>query len=152
MSTQSQINSGKVSDVLEAIKKDRVSSFKHLVENRDYMSLCFGRFPILSLCYLWGSWNIVAKYEKQLASIKDYIFVEEDDASYAKLKKASKRALRLFVGEGKVIEPYEMLAVLESNIRLKRYLRKYPLDEKDYKRIERIYLMLNIKKLQALRH
>lgn len=141
MSTQSQINLGKVSDVLEAIKKDRVSSFKHLVENRDYMSLCFGRFPILSLCYLWGSWNIIAKYEKQLASIKDYIFVDEDDASYAKLKKASKRALRLFVGEGKVIEPYEMLAVLESNIRLKRYLRKYPLDEKDYKRIERIYLM-----------
>ena len=138
---QGQLDLGKVSKILEAIKKDSLSSFKYLTENRDYLSLCYGRFPILSLCYLYGSWRIISKYEKQLALIKDYIFVEEDEEAYIKLKKNSKRALRLFVGDGKVIEPYEMLAVLESNIRLKRYLKKYPVDEKDYKRIERIYLM-----------
>ena len=136
---QVQLDLGKVSKILEAIKKDSVSSFKHLVENREYLSLCYGRFPILSLCYLWGSWRIISKYETQLAQIKDYIFVDEDEESYIKLKKNAKRALRLFVGDGKIIEPYEMLAVLESNIRLKRYLKKYPLDEKEYKRIERIY-------------
>ena len=138
---QVQLDLGKVSKILEAIKKDSVSSFKHLVENREYLSLCYGRFPILSLCYLWGSWRIISKYETQLAQIKDYIFVDEDEESYIKLKKNAKRALRLFVGDGKIIEPYEMLAVLESNIRLKRYLKKYQLDEKEYKRIERIYLM-----------
>ena len=138
---QGQLDLGKVSKILEAIKKDSVSSFKYLVENREYLSLCYGRFPILSLCYLWGSWRIISKFEKDLTQITNYIFVEEDEESYIKLKKNSKRALRLFVGDGKVIEPYEMLAVLESNIRLKRYLKKYPVDEKDYKRLERIYLM-----------
>ena len=53
--------------IFEAIKKDDVNAFITFVVQKNLQNICFGRFPILSVCYLFGSQKIISKYEKYLA-------------------------------------------------------------------------------------
>ena len=133
--------------LLQAIKKDKVKVFSKIIQNIDYLNVSYGRFPIASLCYLWGSWNILARYEKLLlVPIEEYERLEEDVQSYNKFKKSAGRSLRLYLNQERIVLPHEMLAVLGSNLRLKRYIKKHPLEDKDARRVERIYSMSRAQK------
>lgn len=98
-------------DLLEAIKKDDVAAFDAVIAQRKgALSLCYGRFPALSLCYLYDAKRIAAKYRTDLIG-RAYECVEGDYSCYRKFRSMAKRCLRLYVGGQRVVTPAEMLAV-----------------------------------------
>ena len=130
------------SNLLDAIKRDNISAFKKLIVEEECKYYTYGRFPVLSLCYLWDSWKIISSFEKYLIKINEgFIDVGDDLTSYARFKKQASRALRLYVDNDKLVTPLEMLAVLQKNIRLSRAIKKYGIEDKEARRIERIYSM-----------
>ena len=130
------------SNLLDAIKKDNVKAFGRIIQDAECLLFTYGRFPVLSLCYLWDSWKIISKYESRLISIKEgFIEVDEDIPSYSRFKRHANRALRLYADSDRVVLPIEMLAILGKNIRLSRVIKKYGIEDKQSKRVERIYSM-----------
>jgi len=105
-------------ELLEAIKKDDLKSFSLLMPTNADLNLCYGRFPILSLLYLYSSFNILSKYEKQLLQIHNFKVVDERNELYKTFKIKAKRTIRFFL-DGEIIYPILMLAVLNERTILK---------------------------------
>ena len=102
--------------LLEAIKRDDLKSFCLLMPTNADLNLCYGRFPILSLLYLYSSFNILTKFEKVLMPIHNFKFTNERLDVYKEFKKFARKSLRLF-RDDEIIYPVLMLAVLnERNI------------------------------------
>lgn len=94
-----------------AIKEDDVKAFDKLITQK-LLALCLGRFPILSLCYMYQSTLILSKYEKQLLNVTSASFINENEpiAIYGDFKEIAGKSLRFFsVG---FVSPAEMLAVM----------------------------------------
>ncbi len=106
--------------LLNAIRSDDKESFDAIIVNARYTTLSFGRFPLLSLIYLYNARAISKAYEKELISIKDYNFVDENEEAYQLFKQFAGRSLRLYANSDRVITPVEMLAVLEHDEKLKK--------------------------------
>ncbi len=107
--------------LLQIIKKDNVKAFGELLSS-DLLATSFGRFPLLSLLYLFQAKHIVKKYQAEL--IKERPRSKEPPLREADLlfsKKAGK-ALRYFME--KDVSPLEMLALLGMR---KELLKLYPI-------------------------
>ena len=104
--------------LLDVIKKDDVKSFDLLMPTNADMNLCIGRFPILSLLYMYSSFKILAKYEDVLMPIHNYKIEKELVCIYSDFRKIAGKSLRLFVNEG-IVYPIMMLAILNEGIILK---------------------------------
>ncbi|MCQ2602991.1 MAG: hypothetical protein MJ193_03575 [Clostridia bacterium] len=122
--------------LLSAIKKDDEKAFGRLTASDRYLSLSFGKFPVLSLCYLYSSNKILFKHEKRMLSISDTTFVEEDFETQSKFKRIAGRAIRLF---DDIVSPFSMLAILGKNLKLNRFIKKGIVPDKDIKIIPQIY-------------
>lgn len=107
-----------------AIKKDDVKSFSLIMLSNSDINISFGRFPILSLLYLYGSYAILAKYEKFLLPIHNYNIVYEPYDAYLDLKKKAKKSIRLFAGSEEIIYPILMLAILDEREELNKNYKK----------------------------
>lgn len=128
--------------LFEAIKKDDLKSFTFLMPTNSDLNLCYGRFPILSLLYMYSSFKILAKFEKKLMQIHDFKITQESLEMYKKFRAVAKRSLRLFEGD-KIIYPIEMLAVLnEKTILENNYIFLY----------KNVEIIDNIKKIYKLNH
>ncbi len=110
--------------LFEAIKKDDVKSFSFIMLSNSDLNISFGRFPILSLLYLFGSYSILSKYEKYLLPIHNFNKVYEPYDAYIELKKKAKKSLRLFAGSDEFIYPILMLAILDERDELKNNYKK----------------------------
>ncbi len=95
--------------ILAAIKRDNLTAFKKLLD-KETEKYSFGRFPLLSLCYLYSSRKIAFVYERRLLKLSQYTVIEEDRESYRLFRQRARRALRLYVG-GRTVSPLVMLAV-----------------------------------------
>ena len=62
----------KAEQIFEAIKKDDLKLFSSLFVYQSDFNLCYGRFPLLSVLYLYGAYSILSKYEKSLLRIGNY--------------------------------------------------------------------------------
>ncbi len=129
--------------LFEAIKKDDAKSFSSIMLSNSDLNICFGRFPILSLCYLYGSYKILEKYEKFLMPIHNYNVVDEYYEIYLKFKSKAKKSLKLFAGKDKIVYPLEMLAVLDERFIIRKYFKSL------YKNDE---ILLNLSKIYKLNH
>ena len=125
--------------LFEAIKKDDLKSFSSIMISKSDLNICFGRFPILSLLYLYGSYKILEKYEKFLLPIHNYNVVEEYYDAYLRFKKHAKKSLKLYVFNEKIIYPIEMLAILDERFLLDKYYKKLYKNEDIVKNIRKIY-------------
>lgn len=101
-----------LNQLYEAIKNDDCETFYSLTKNTRLASTCFGRFPVLSLMYLYGSDKLVKNFEKNLLEISAYAFADETEESYLLFKEKAKKCLRLYVDKGAVVSPLEMLLIL----------------------------------------
>lgn len=99
--------------LLEAIKKDDLKSFSLLMPTNADLNLCYGRFPILSLLYLYSSFNILSKFEKLLMPIHNFRVIDERNELYKTFKLKAKRTIRFFSGD-EIVYPALMLAVLNE--------------------------------------
>lgn len=99
--------------LFEAIKKDDLKSFSFLMPTNADLNLCFGRFPILSLLYLYSSFKILKEYEKKLLPIHNFKQTQEKFEMYKDFKRRAGKAIRLFNGD-EIVYPVLMLAVLNE--------------------------------------
>lgn len=108
--------------VFEAIKSDDLKSFTSLMLSKSDLNISFGRFPILSLCYLYKADAILNVYERYLTPINKFEIVPEYFEIYRKFKKHAKRSIRLFASKERVVYPIEMLGILDArNLVAKKY-------------------------------
>ncbi len=105
--------------ILDAIKKDDLKSFSLLMPTNADLNLCYGRFPLLSLMYLYSSFKILSKFEKNLMPIHNFKVVDEPIEIYKTFKMRAKKSIRLF-GEEKTVYPILMLAVLNERVMLNK--------------------------------
>lgn len=126
--------------LFSAIKDNNIDMFSEIVETRrGVLSLRFGRFPILSVCYLFASTDIIAKYERDLINIVNYTEVEELNEIYFEFKKYAKKSMRFYIEEGSIVSPLEMLAIINNAYTLRNVYAKYPKNEKITQRLNDIY-------------
>ena len=78
--------------LFEAIRKDDLKSFSSVMLSKSDLNISFGRFPILSLLYLYGSYKILEKYERFLLPIHNFQVVEENYDAYLTQKYGDWRA------------------------------------------------------------
>ena len=124
--------------LFESIKKDDLNLFSTLIDGNE--NVCYGRFPILSLCYLYGSKKIIKKHKKRFYKIAEYKKVDEYLEIYKAFKPLASRALRLYTN-GALVTPLEMLAILGKDHFVKKEYNKFYRDKKIEKSLEKIYLI-----------
>lgn len=108
--------------LLDSIKKDDIKSFTFLMQDNADFNLCIGRFPILSLLYLYSSFKILAKFEHRLMAIHNYRVESEPLSIYKDFRKVAGKSLRFFSGD-EIVYPILMLAVLNEGVILKNRYR-----------------------------
>ena len=98
-------------NIFEAIKLDDLVTFSALMENEGdkIFSISFGRFPILSVCYLYNAKKIIAMYEDRLIKTGNFVRIYEPFEIYEKFIKLAKKSFRLYMQEDSIIYPIEML-------------------------------------------
>lgn len=123
--------------IFNAIKLDNLIDFSQLISGNENLS--FGRFPILSVCYLYNSNKIIKKYEKTLCKITDYKIVNETFELYQKFKSQAGRCLRLYLNNATIVSPLEMLAVLHQDSKLKKCFKTFAKTMQSAKNLNTIY-------------
>lgn len=104
--------------ILKAIKKDDVKAFNALAENARCGEYRLGRFPVLSLMYLFRSRRLLAEYEEQYIKISAFEELREPIEISKKFSDKAGKCLRLYLNE--VVSPLEMLLILDRTTHLKR--------------------------------
>lgn len=133
--------------VLQAIKKDDLKSFEELYKTSDVGNFCYGRFPVLSLLYLYNSKKIIKKYFSSLLTVDEYKFLPEDVPSYVLFIKKASKCIRLYP-DGTVVSPLEMMMILDKSKDLKKayaLAKKNPTIKANLKKIYRIKYDLDVK-------
>ena len=133
-------------NLLEVIVKDDVKAFNAMMENAQCGSYRLGRFPVLSIMYLYKSRKILSAYEEKFIKITSWEPLREPASVAKAFSDKAGKCLRLYLNE--TVSPLEMLLILDMTRKLKRV---YPLTKpsgavKD--RLQSIYSVkysLNIK-------
>ncbi len=128
-------------DLFLAIRNDDYHNFDVIISRYHCSDLCYGRFPVLSLCYLFNAKKIIKQYESHLLEVNKYIKIPENAIIYPLFRKAAGRCLRLYLGDC-IVSPLEMLLILGENSRLKRV---YPHAFKNQRIIENLQAIQRIK-------
>ncbi|MBQ9792313.1 MAG: hypothetical protein IJW32_01015 [Clostridia bacterium] len=129
----------KLNSLFQAIKEDNDTLFVSSFKGNE--SICFGRFPVLSLCYLYKAKKILRKYKKELlVKIVKYKVVGEPFEIYTIFKSKAGRSLRLYTAEN-IVTPIEMLAILNKDWAVKNQFKNYKKDEKVIQNLKTIYLI-----------
>ena len=130
------------SELFSAIKGDDLRAFeKHMIDP-SAKDISFGRFPLLTLCYMYNANKIINRYESVLIKVNNYTRIDENIEMYLKFKSIAHRVLRLYVGDNKIVSPLEMLCILGKASKLEAL---YPTTPKNALIIENIKLIEQIK-------
>lgn len=103
----------KADNIRLAIIRNDVKTLEQLLSDKESFCLSFGRFPLLSLAYLYSSHKVISKFESRLSKVNEYVRVDEKAEDYLKFKKIAGKSLRLYLNE-QIISPVEMSAVLSD--------------------------------------
>ena len=138
----------KSKQLFEAIKKDDVNTFEYLITSNADLNICFGRFPLLSVCYLYGSYRILNKFETKLLSKSAFDVHEEFFEIYLKFKTHAKKSIRLFLNE-EIVYPILMLAALDEKQKIAKYYKYLYKNDKIIEKLTKIYRITNLEYVQA---
>ncbi|MDE6666987.1 MAG: hypothetical protein K2K38_01405 [Clostridia bacterium] len=127
-------------NLLKAIKKDDMKAFGALMEKAQCGVYRLGRFPVLSLLYLYKSRKILSAYEEKFLKITNFNALREPVEISKKFSAKAGKCLRLYLDE--VVSPLEMLLILDKTRRLKRV---YPLTKPSAAVKERLKSIYSIK-------
>ncbi|MCM1394436.1 MAG: hypothetical protein NC179_06040, partial [[Eubacterium] siraeum] len=105
-------------ELFKAVKKDDIKAFEGLMERAQCGAYRLGRFPVLSLLYLYKSRKILAEYEENFLKISAYEELREPIEVSNRFSKKAGKCLRLYLDE--VVSPLEMLLILDRTTHLKR--------------------------------
>ncbi len=127
-----------VRGIFDAIRGDNLKQFATLIVSNSDLNLCFGRFPMLSLLYLFKSYKILNRYEKLMLPISNFKYVEEFGECYVEFKKRAGKIIRFYKIDS-VVYPAEMLAILEDNETLAKNYKKIYKNVEIIENINKIY-------------
>lgn len=127
-----------LSKIFEAIKSDNLKLFSSFMLSKSDLNLCFGRFPILSLCYLYGSYKILNKYEKYMLGLSGYKVVQEFGEAYNRFKKYAGKKIRLFC-DGNIVYPILMLGIIKDNETIANKYNKLYKNAEIIEKLNKIY-------------
>ncbi len=127
--------------IFEAVKLDDVKTFSNLVQSNADLKIRYGRFPLLSVCYLYESYNILSKFEVAMLSGSNFEVFGEYVEIYQKFKKYAKKSLRLYTFDDAIVWPIEMLAILDKRELLVQNFKKMQRTEKNIQNIKKIYIL-----------
>ena len=108
--------------LLQAIKKDDIKAFDALMERAQCGAYRLGRFPTLSLLYLYNSRKILKKYEESFLKITAFEALREPAELSKKFSSKAGKCLRLYLNE--IVSPIETLLILDKT---KRLTKVFPL-------------------------
>ncbi|MCL2176999.1 MAG: hypothetical protein FWB72_03505 [Firmicutes bacterium] len=101
-------------DVFNAVVKDDVTEFSRLLTlKKSYAYLAFGRFPLLSIIYLYKARRIGKKFEEALVRVNDFVGQEEPIDAYKKFREVADTAIRFFTN-AEYISPAEILLLTDD--------------------------------------
>ena len=113
-----------IKQVLKIIKEDNEKEFSAQVKKQEnFLHACFGRFPLLSVLYLFNANKILKAFETQLISINEFNKEQEDFEIYKKFKTKAGKLIRIY-GENEIVLPLEMLYILNEISHLKIVFEK----------------------------
>ncbi len=141
----------KLIKLYEAIKSDNEKLFTSFMLSKSDLNICFGRFPILSLCYLYKSYKILLKYEKYLMPINKFDVVPEYFQIYKDFKRCAKKSLRLYACSDKIVYPLEMLGILDERKLIKQKYKFLFKNEEILQNLHKIYNLNNKIQITATR-
>lgn len=130
------MNQVECKNLLESIKSDDLVLFTRLVKDR--YNLSFGRFPLLSVCYLYNAKSIIKSFELKLCKQLEYVEITELFEIYQLFKSIAGRSLRIYVNDSKV-SPLEMLAILHKDSIVRKKFRIFCKDDNVISRLKLIY-------------
>ena len=102
-----------LSRLLDAAVKDDVKAFDE-VYDRKTRNVCYGRFPLLDVLYLYGSRKLLSVHREELIKETRYEIAEEPWWLYRRFASCAGKALRYWAGTDKIVTPVEMMAVVGS--------------------------------------
>ncbi|MDE6474437.1 MAG: hypothetical protein K2L70_04995 [Clostridia bacterium] len=123
--------------LLEAIKKDDIKAFDALMETTQCGAYRLGRFPVLSLMYLYKSRKLISAYEDMFLKTTNSVTLSEPAEVSKKFSAKAGKCLRLYFNE--VVSPLEMLLIMDDTNRLKRVYPKTNLSSGVKGRLKSIY-------------
>ena len=126
--------------LLEAIEKDDIKAFDALMEQTQCGGYRLGRFPVLSVLYLYKSRRIISAYEEKFIKTTAWEAINEPTALSKAFSDKAGKCLRLYLNE--VVSPLEMLLILDNTKRLKRV---YPLTKPSSAIKERLKTIYSVK-------
>ena len=126
--------------LLEAIVKDDIKAFQALMEEAQCGMVRLGRFPVLSLLYLYKSKRIISAYEDSFIKITNWEEMREPASASKAFSEKAGKCLRLYLNE--VVSPLEMLLILDRTKKLKRV---YPLAKPSNAVKERLKSIYSVK-------
>ena len=135
--------------IFEAIKKDDVNAFITFVVQKNLQNLSFGRFPLLSVCYLFGSSKIIDRFEKHLSRTSKFEKTFEFFEIYLRFKKCAKKSLRLYLDDDKFCHPIEMLAILDKREKIAKLYNLFFKNEEILTNLTKIYNLNHKTQIEA---
>ena len=134
------MNKVEYNSLINAIKSNDLVLFSKFVKNNENTS--FGRFPILTLLYLYNAKKLIKVYKDELLRVKYFNIVAEPLEFYHKFKVVAGRSLRLYLNDN-IVSPIEMLAILNRDSEVKKlygyYVENKLINEKVSKNLTKIY-------------
>lgn len=133
--------------LLKSIMIDDVETFSRLFELSKNLNVCFGRFPVLSLCYMYNAKKIIKKHEKSLFLISKYDKIDEPLSVYLHFRQFAGKGLRLYEGAGSIVTPIEMLAILHCDNKVKKVYKYFCNDTNCVNNLFKIYSLFYNQKI-----
>lgn len=108
-------------ELWDAIKRDDVKKYLTFSEEIGIGDLRLGRFPLLSIFYIYRSKKLIARYEKQYLKINAYRTATEPFELYLDFTKVAGKCLRLYAGnENVIVSPLEALLITGKTHKLRK--------------------------------
>jgi|GEM_PF-3878517 len=124
--------------LLNSIINDDLLEFERLLRAVGNYGYSFGRFPLLSLCYMYEAGSIIRIHEGDMLKYSEYVVLDEPIKIYEDFKVIAQKCLRFYIS-GKTVTPCEMLALLGRSAHIKKIWGFVPKDEKYCELIAKIY-------------
>ena len=129
-----------INNLYNVIKSDDLATFCSLLQfDNRLFKFSLGRFPILSICYLYNSKKIIKTFEKDLIKVKDFIMLDEPFLLYSDFRQKCGKAIRLYANQSSFIMPLEIKAIMGKNTFVKKHFSKFPQNELVNSNLVKIY-------------
>lgn len=124
--------------IVYAIAKDDVNAYGNLPERAQRGEYRLGRFPVLSLMYLYGCKKLLTVYEEKFLRASEYEVLNEPMEASRKFAKRAGKCLRLYLS-GETVTPAEMLIILDKTKKLKEIFPSLGVSGAVRSRLKKIY-------------